>query len=153
MPVDRCGVGPVRFDGDDVETVRLDQPSRYCGPGPVEFGRAVTCLAEQHYAAIRKAVEHRPECRIVKGWEDLRRIGDHLRQALPARLSRHVGRCGPAAVLGPALFADKRNEGDGAQVLGFKGRRAGLHQLAERLMPVILADRNDKPSADSQLRL
>ena len=153
MPIDRGCVGPVRFHGDDLETVGLDKTAADRGTRPVEFGRAVARLTEQHHAAVREAVEHRAERRIVEGGKGLRRIGDHLRKAPPARLSQNVRRRGAATVLRPALFAYERNEGDGAQVLGFEGGSAGLHKLTERLAPRVLANRNDKPAAERQLRL
>src|SRR5215204_4805555 len=57
------------------------------------------------------------------------------------------------AVLRPALFADQRYEGHGAEVLFLVVGLTLARDLQQALVPLLLPDRNDEVTADRELLL
>jgi hypothetical protein len=79
IAIDRSGIGPVRFDGNDRESMLGDESARDRRAGLVELGRAVTGFAEKHHAMRSLPVERSAESRIRKEWQFLSCGGEHLR--------------------------------------------------------------------------
>ncbi len=61
--IDSRGVGPIGFDGNDIEPMMLDQPARDGCPGTIEFGGAVGRLSEENELGIRETIERASEIR------------------------------------------------------------------------------------------
>jgi hypothetical protein len=91
MPVHRRGVGPVGLDGDEAESVLLDQAPRDRRPGAIELARAVAGLAQQHDARVGEAIERTGEGWIVYVRQGL---GRGLETARARRCTRRPSRPG-----------------------------------------------------------
>ena len=84
------GIGPVRLDGNDCETVGLDQALRDRRAGAIKFGCAVAGLAQQDDAAIGEAVKELSESGIIEPGQRISRFCNHVRKRSSTRLTRHV---------------------------------------------------------------
>jgi hypothetical protein len=56
VPVNGGGIGPIRFDRDDLEAVVLDQVAGDRRSSLVELRRAVAGFAQQNDAGLREAI-------------------------------------------------------------------------------------------------
>jgi hypothetical protein len=57
VAVDACGVGPIRLDSDDIESMLFNQAARDRRSGLVEFRSAMARLPEKDNLRIRKTIE------------------------------------------------------------------------------------------------
>ncbi|WP_243700044.1 hypothetical protein [Lysobacter sp. N42] len=114
VAVDDGGVGPVRLGRHDAKAMALHQPLRDRRARPVELGRAVAGLAEQHHAAAGIAVEGLGEGRVVDVRQGLHGLADARGQAVlrgaqplaqaPQRAPRRRG------VAGLSIHGDARSK-------------------------------------------
>ena len=138
------------------KAMRLDQPAGDRGASAIELGGAMAGLPQQHHAFVGEAVEQRAEGGIVEAGQGLGGLGDQAGRRLARRGRTEAARLGRplvVAILAPAVLADQRDEGDGAQVvlLEMVGARAG--DPDQPLFALSLAHRHDQASAQVELVL
>ena len=145
VAVDRSGIGPVGLDSDDCETMFFDQPPRDRRACTVELRGAVTSLAEQHDTRIVEPFEHFAEIGVVEVGKRLGGVGDQAwqRSGFDQLLGVEIAR--------PTMRPDQGHEPDGPQILRLEIVLSVPGHTSE-LLCVGVADRNDKASADGELR-
>ncbi len=67
--VDLRRIRPVRFRGDDVEAVPLDQPPGDRRPSAVELAGAMAGLADEDHAGVGEALEGVGKMGVFRGWQ------------------------------------------------------------------------------------
>ena len=92
VAIDPRGVRPIRFDGDDVESVLFDQSAGDRRARSVELRRAMCRLAEKDNLRIRETVENRAEIRRpVRLWQRLAKRANDSGCFIRARCGVVVG--------------------------------------------------------------
>jgi len=59
VTIDSQGVGPIRFPGNDRESLLLNEPFRYLRPCLIEFMRSMRRLAQQHEFGVTDQFQQR----------------------------------------------------------------------------------------------
>src|SRR4051812_6896453 len=117
VAIDRRGIGPIRLDRNDRETVLLDEPAGDRRACPVELRRSMTCFAKQNDAPVGEPIEQLAEGLIVEIRKRLGRHGDHIGQTGGMRMLGLTTGFSELAAFGPALLADQRDEPYAAEIL------------------------------------
>jgi hypothetical protein len=80
VAVDNRRIRPIRLDGEDGETMLLNEMTRNGGPRPIELGCTVARLAEQHHTLLGKASKQAAKSWIIAIRQRFGGAGDQVRQ-------------------------------------------------------------------------
>src|SRR5579883_1258124 len=138
--IDNRGVGPIRLDRDDAESVCGDETARDRRARSIEFRRAMARFSKQHDPPSRKTVEERTELGTVDGRQKVGGVGDQRARRLAG------GRVAPFL---PS--DDERHKAHRAEILGREAIFGLAGDLEKPLLAWLRADGNDQTPADRKL--